>query len=154
MIPFTSTTIRLPCFVASRQRQRRWRSPEGDDDETEKRFSETTFGNFNEQWKEFKDAPCDILQLDHDCVEEQDQKNKKSEEEDSDDDEMDNNVAIAAKTAGLLEGLFSSSSWQRRKCVCGARTLQSGVNIETSYDTERHAVNPSKVLTYEREGPH
>ena len=30
---------------------------EGDDDETEKRFSETTFGNFNsEQWKEFKDA--------------------------------------------------------------------------------------------------
>ena len=60
---------------------------EGDDDETEKRFSETTFGNFNEQWKEFKDAPGDILQLDHDCVEEQDQKNKKSEEEDSDDDE-------------------------------------------------------------------
>ena len=33
---------------------------EGDDDETEKRFSETTFGNFNEQWKEFKDAPGDI----------------------------------------------------------------------------------------------
>ena len=99
---------------------------EGDDDETEKRFSETTFGNFNEQWKEFKDAPGDILQLDHDCVEEQDQKNKKSEEEDSDDDEMDNNVAIAAKTAGLLEGaLLLELVATRSRSVRLARTLQS-----------------------------
>ena len=120
---------------------------EGDDDETEKRFSETTFGNFNEQWKEFKDAPGDILQLDHDCVEEQDQKNKKSEEEDSDDDEMDNNVAIAAKTAGLLEGalLLELVATHEVVCTIGANTSISA-NIETSYDTERHAVNPSKFL--------
>ena len=68
----------------------------------------------------------DILQLDHDCVEEQDKKNKKSEEEDSDDDEMDNNVAIAAKTAGLLEGaLLPRARGNARSCVRLARTLQS-----------------------------
>jgi len=118
---------------------------EGDDEETEKRFSETTFGTFNEEWKEFKDAPGDILQLDHDCVEEGDEK-KKSEEDDSD-DEMDNNAAIAAKTAGLLEGalLLELVATHDIVCAIGASTSITA-DVETSYDTERHAVNPSKFL--------
>ena len=118
---------------------------EGDDDETERRFSEMTFGTFVEQWKDFKDAPGDILQLDHDCVEEGDE-NKKSEEDDSD-DEMDNNAAIAAKTAGLLEGalLLELVATHDVVCAIGAST-SIGANIETSYDTERRAVNPSKFL--------
>jgi hypothetical protein len=118
---------------------------EGDDDETERRFSEMTFGTFVEQWKDFKDAPGDILQLDHDCVEEGDE-NKKSEEDNSD-DEMDNNAAIAAKTAGLLEGalLLELVATHDVVCAIGAST-SIGANIETSYDTERRAVNPSKFL--------
>ena len=118
---------------------------EGDDDETERRFSEMTFGTFVEQWKDFKDAPGDILQLDHDCVEEGDE-NKKSEEDDSD-DEMDNNAAIAAKTAGLLEGalLLELVATHDVGIAIGAST-SIGANIETLYDTERRAVNPSKFL--------
>ena len=122
---------------------------EGDDDETEKRFSETTFGKFNDQWKEFANAPGDILQLDHDCVEDGDQI-KKEGDEDSDDEvdqSMDRKAAIAAKTAGLLEGVLLLELVATHEVVCaiGASTSVSA-NPETSYDTERNAINPSKFL--------